>query len=116
MPSYSYAQPTFKPAMRFISAISRTNPMVVTTDIDNSYLSGLTIHLIVPREYGMSPANNIRAEITVVAANQFTMPVDATLFPSFVMPAGIPPVQAQAIPFAENALQLNQAMFNVLPY
>jgi len=116
MPINTYAQPFFQPAMRFIAAISQSNPLIVTTVGNHLYGSGLTVRLTVPHVYGMTQADGLTGEIIVLSPTTFSMPIDSTLFTAFVVPAGIIEINAQCVPFAENALSVAQAERNVLPY
>ena len=116
MPVYSDAQPTFQPAMRTIAGISQSGPMVITTDLPHFYLDGLTVRLIVPSVFGMWQANDLQGEIVVIDATNFSMSFDSTGFSAFVIPAGNIRINAQVVPFAENAHILTQAEQNVLPY
>lgn len=116
MPTNTYAQPFFQPAMRFISGITQTNPIVVTTVGNHLYGTGLTVRLVVPVPYGMYQADGLTGEIVVLSPTTFTMPIDGTNFNAFMTPLGYQPTQSQVVPFAEDALILSQAERNVLPY
>ena len=115
-PINTYAQPFFQPAMRFIADISLSNPMIVTTVGNHLYATGLTVRLTVPHNYKMTQADLITGEIIVLSPTTFSMPIDSTLFNSFSVPAGIIEINAQVVPFGENALSVAQAERNVLPY
>jgi len=116
MSLYSYTEPTFKPAFRYLTWITQSSPMLVTTDVDHLYTSGLIVKLIVPHNYGMTQANDFQGEITVISATEFTMPVDATGFDMFSLPAGTIQIRAQVVPVGEVAEMLTEAERNVLPY
>ena len=116
MPTNTYAQPFFQPAMRFISGITQTNPIVVTTIGNHLYGTGLTVRLVVPVPYGMYQANELTGEIIVIDDTSFSMPIDGTNFNAFMTPLSYQPAQAQVIGIAEDALILSQAERNVLPY
>jgi hypothetical protein len=105
----------FLPAFRFISAISQTNPMVITTTVDHLFGNGLIVRLTIPPQYGMTQADGLSGTVTVLSSNTCSLNIDATLFSAFVVPSGLQQVQAQIIPYAEVAPILTQAERNVLP-
>lgn len=113
MPVYSDANPNFLPAMRIIAGISSTNPMIVTTVLNHDYLDHLRVRLIVPEAYAMWQANQLTEVITVISPTQFSMPVDATNFTSFVMPSGAQQIPAQAVADGQELTYINQAEQNV---
>ena len=91
MPSACYAvlYPTYQPAMRIVTAISQTNPAVVTTSFAHQYNSGIIVRLDVPVANGMQeissmPYPNKSYLITVTGATTFSVPVDATQFSAYV--------------------------------
>jgi len=111
--------PVFKPAMRIVTSITNSNPVIVTTSFANSYITGLICRLYIPRGFGMQQANLFNGEITVINTTQFSMPLDTTLFDPFVIPAINPGhffTPAQIVPTGENSLMLTGATMNVLPY
>ena len=122
MATFALANPTYTPAMRVIIAITRTNPLQVTTSIDrvnpaaHGYIDGLIVRLDIPPGFGMFQVDQQFAPITVTSAQTFTMPIDATMFDAFVFPATFPEDQqeAQCVPFAELNSQLTGATQNVL--
>jgi len=72
-----------------ISAITTTNPMVITlTGLlpENIYVPGQLVFLNVPFDYGMSQANGLTGQILSVSGSNFTINIDATQFDPFVVP------------------------------
>jgi len=116
MPVYSDAFPIFIPCMRIISSITQANPMVITTTLPHQYGDGLIVRLLVPFSYGMTQANDLTGQIVVLNSTQFSMPIDSTLFNAFSVPSGVIEINAQVVPFGENAHILTQAEHNRLPY
>lgn len=119
MPYYgALTDPIFEPAVRDIAAISNSNPMVVTTTFDNSYLTGLIVRLVVPPAFGMIQADGLQGDITVTSTTTFTMNVDSTYFDAFVIFAeltGQPLITpAQVVPVGEVAAILTQSFVNIL--
>lgn len=121
MPYYSAQLNTvYKPAVRDISAITQTDPVVVTTTFPHSYLTGLILRLYVPPAYGMQQLNRRKGEITVTSPTTFTMPFNGTVMDAFVVPPdpSIPTAplsnSAQSVPIGENTAILTQSFVNVL--
>lgn len=87
--SNTYLPPTVViPGSLLITAITQTNPMVVTiTDSDeNTYIVGQLVRLTVPPAYGMTQANQLTGQILAINASNFTLDIDATQFDVFVIP------------------------------
>lgn len=120
MPTLNLTKPVFQPARRTIASITQSFPAVVTTDIDNSYLSGLIVQIVIPVGHGMPQLNGAVVPITVTATNTFTIPVDTSSFDPFIAQTDLlfpySYQYAQAIPTGELTTQLTQSVRNVLPY
>lgn len=116
------SDPAYQPAMRAIIAISKANPLSVTTSLDgvnpgdHDYIDGLIVRLDIPPGFGMLQANQLFGPITVTSATTFTMPINSTTFDTFAIPVTFPYSQqsAQSVPFAELNNQLTGATVNVL--
>ena len=109
--------PQFQPAMRVITAITNGFPAVVTTSFAHNYHTGLIVRLDIPEEYGMSQANQLFGPIIRIDATNFTIEIDTTKFDPFLVP--VPALiftQPQAVPIAEVAPLLYQAVRDVAPY
>lgn len=119
MPIY-YANPTpiFQPAMRLISAITQSNPAVVTTTFDNQYKTGTIVRLDIPPACGMQQANQLTGAISVINSTSFAINIDTTLFDAFVVPTFVPHVNsaAQCVPIGEVNETLKAATQNILPF
>ena len=95
-------QPTYKPAVRVIDAISQAYPASITTSFDHDYPlvgngPGMLVRIIVPWNFGMTQINKMTGTITVTSPTTFTIDIDSRLFDAFVKPADrvlIPPVGA----------------------
>jgi len=112
--------PAYQPAMRIITAISQTNPAVITTSFDHQYIDGLIVRLYIPLANGMQQIsgnycnNSLKPttyEVTVTGLGTFSIPVDATSFEAFVNNEC-----SSVVPVAEINSQLTNATRNVLPY
>lgn len=110
--------PTFKPAMRIITAITQSNPAVITTSFAHGYISGTIVRLDIPPADGMQQANQFFGPILVTGSTTFTMDLDTTNFDAFAIPIAAPPyinTCAQCVPIGEINPLLKAAVQNVLP-
>lgn len=114
---YADPNPSFRPAMRLIAAITNASPATITTTFDHEYLSGTIVRLHIPYVCGMQEAHSMTGSITVTGATTFTIPIDTTHFDVFAIP-GMPDPHddtcAQVIPVAEDNSMLSAAVQNVL--
>jgi len=108
---YAVEFPAFQPAMRIITAISRTNPAVVTTSFNHQYTDGLIVRLDIPLANGMQQISGIPYPVTVTGGTTFSVPVDATSFDVYVDTEC-----CCVVPVGEVNNQLTNATRNVLPY
>lgn len=76
------------PGFLLISAITQTNPMVVTVvdSFYNTYIVGQLVHLNVPQDYGMVEADQLTGEIISINNFDFTLNINAKNFSAFVVP------------------------------
>lgn len=108
------ASPTFQPAMRIVTAITKANPAAVTTSFDHDYITGEIVRFYIPDTFGMRQMNGLSGTITVTASDTFTVDIDTTYFDTFAVPSSN--VQyAQVLPIGEVNSQLTAATDNVLP-
>lgn len=114
MPDIPY--PQFQPAMRIITAITNGFPAIVTTNIDHNYQTGLIVRLDIPENYGMSQANKLFGPIIRINATNFSIEIDTTNFDPFIVPGPLlVSTLAQAVPMAEVASEIYQAVRDVTP-
>ncbi len=114
---YASPNPVFGPAMRIISAITNTNPAIVTTTFANSYITGTIVRLDIPSACGMQQINQMTGAIVVTSPTTFAIDIDASLFDSFSIPVGLPPwvpICAQVVPIGEINETLKAALQNIL--
>jgi len=118
MPILAVADPIFQPAMRIISAITNSNPAVVTTTFDHNYISDSIVRLYFPLGFGMEQVNKQKGTVTVTGLTTFTIDIDTTEATPFVVPIIFPEnkQKAQVIPVGELNSTLSSAVQNVLPY
>lgn len=113
MPILAVPTPIFQPAMRVITNITNSNPVVITTSFDNQYVTGLVVRLYVPQGYGITLLNHVEAPITVLTNTTFSMPIDTTNMPAYTTPAGAEQF-AQVVPTGEINSILYAATRNIL--
>lgn len=116
--AYPIPFPTFQPAMRLITNITRANPAVVTTSPDHQYKNGTIVRIYVYTANGMEQINQQTGAITILSANTFSIPIDSTQYSIFIAP-GMPTAnndQACVVPIGELNETLKAAVQNVLPY
>jgi hypothetical protein len=106
----TFFQENFTPYSNVIIAISNTNPAIVVTLTDHGYDDGLFVRLLVPLNCGMQQIQGQTGEITVLAPNAFSLPIDSTNYDAFAYTSS--DQVAQAIPVGENAFSLTQAERN----
>ena len=111
--------PIFQPAMRLVTAITQSFPMVVTTSFAHQYKDGTIVRLDIPFADGMEQANQFVGPITVTGLTTFTLPLDTRYFTPFAIPVSPSPhvnTCAMVVPVGENNNILTAAVRNVLPY
>lgn len=76
------------PGNLLITDITQDIQMQVTFDdsIENTYIPGQCVLLIIPVSYGMQQANGLTGVITAIASNVFTLNIDSTYFDPFIFP------------------------------
>lgn len=76
------------PNALLITAITNTNPMVVTVATANLYIPLMNVVLTVPDDYKMVQANELTGQIVAINGLNFTLNIDASGFDPFVVPSG----------------------------
>jgi len=104
----------FQPKRRIITSITQANPGVVTTSTEHGYSSLDIERLYIPSGFGMTQANLLQVQITVLTSTTFSIGVDTTAFTAFAFPtsASVPFTFAQSVPVGENTLSLADPMRN----
>jgi hypothetical protein len=113
MPILAEAAPIFQPAMRIITNITNSNPVVITTSFDNQYVTGLIVRLYVPQGYGITELNHVEAPVTVLSNTTFSMPIDTTNMQAYTTPPAAEQF-AQVVPTGEINSILYAATRNIL--
>jgi len=113
MPILAVATPIFQPAMRIITNITNSNPVVITTSFDNQFVTGLIVRLYIPQGYGITELNHVEAPITVLTNTTFSMPIDTINMSAYITPAGAEQFP-QVVPTGEINSILYAATRNIL--
>ncbi len=115
MPNVGAQQsPIWQPAMRQITAITQTNPVIVTTSFDHDYFTGDVVRIVIPINQGMKQLNQQYAAITVLTPTTFSMPIDATNFEALSVPADAQQAP-QAVPVGQANSTTWNSPYNTLP-
>lgn len=106
------------PSALNITAITQSNPMIVTVNItnpaseSNTYIVGMAVRLVVPVTYKMQ-ANNLVGTITNISGLNFTLNIDSSQFDPFSVPSGNVIAPATLCPNGSRNLQYNNSTNNV---
>jgi len=110
------------PSSLVITAITRSNPMIVSVEIGdstteaNTYIPGMQVRLQVPQSYRMFQANNLIGTITAVNGSDFTIDRSSSLFDAFVVPSGNVEQPATLAPYGSRNLEYNNSNSNIVPF
>ena len=89
-PGYSQQQVHPNLLTKTISAITNSNPMVVTTQFPHHYVAGMNVTFLIPSMFGMTQLNNMNAQVLSLTTNTLTINLDSTNFPVFSYPNPLP--------------------------
>lgn len=104
---------SFFPKAFPIASITRGNPTVIQTTVNNSYLSGNIIKIFIPNPATNMPQINGQFGLaTILSANTFSLPIDSTNYLPYVFSNVYP---GQSVPIAEINQTLQNAVNNVGP-
>lgn len=110
--------PTFQPAMRIITAITQSNPVVITTSFDHNYGTGEIVRINIAPGAGMTQINQKSGALVVISPTEFALPINSTNFDAFVVPPINTPdkfnTSSQVTPIGEVNSTLLFATRNVL--
>lgn len=87
-----YAQVVVTPNLRVreVSAISNSNPMIVTTDEDHGYVVGMMVRFQIPSSYGMVELNGLTGQVLEITDDTLTISIDSLNFTPFAAPSPLP--------------------------
>ena len=103
--------------MRIVTAITQSNPAMVTTSFAHQYVDGTIIRLDIPRADGMQEANQLFGGIVVNGPTTFLIDIDTRYFEPFAIPIGVSPhinTCAMAVPIGELNSTLRASLVNTL--
>jgi hypothetical protein len=108
----TYLPPVIQiPSALEITAISNSNPMIITTSMNsdqvNTYIPGQKVKLTVPVTFGMWQANNQIAQIIAVNGNELTLNINSINFDPFTIPPPGSLGPASIAPFGSQNLQFS---------
>ena len=109
------------PSSLTITAITNSNPMVVTISVQpfnesNTYIAGMAVILRIPVTYMMQQANKLVATILSVSGNNLTLNIDSTLFDPFVVPGPNVEQPATLAPNGSRNLQYDNTNYKIVPF
>ena len=91
VPSYSFKNPVYKPAMRVIAGITNAQVATVTTTVNHGYIIGTIVRLDIASTGGMLQANQqVGTILTVPTPTTFTININTTYYDVFTVPSGFP--------------------------
>jgi hypothetical protein len=115
-PNNIYLPPVLlTPGQLIISAISQSNPMVVTivNSSFNTYIAGQLVYLSIPQTYGMSQASGMTGQITNVNGLNFTLNIDSSQYDPFIIPVVGKESPASLSPAGSRNVQFNNFTYQV---
>jgi hypothetical protein len=89
-PGYSQVQVADNYIWQVISAITNSNPMVVTTVNNSNYNAGMMVTFNIPSNFGMRQLNGLNIQVTNVSGTSITCNIDSTNFTPFAAPSPLP--------------------------
>jgi len=113
---YADPNPRFKPAMRLILSITRSNPATVTTTFDHGYEDGIIVRFNIPDATGMMQLDKRKGTITVTGSDTFTVDINTTNFDEFAIPASPSWHEntcAMVVPIGQSSNMLSSAVQDV---
>lgn len=110
---FAIISPVFLPAMRLVTAITKSVTAQITTSFDHNYKTGLIIRLQIPISYGMGQIDKMIGAIIVTSSTTFTVDINTVEYDTFVFPT--PRNQcAQVVPIGQINSKLDSSVENVL--
>lgn len=126
--NWAQVDPVYQPARRIISAITNSDPAIVTTTFPHNFFTGTIVRILVPKFCNMEQINKQTGTITVIDDVTFSITIDSTFYDAYVTPDpnnppyGYNPAQdmnaGQVMPIGTNLSGVNEFEIrtkNVLP-
>jgi len=104
------------PPINYVTAITKSNPAIVTTQTPHGYTSGLTVRIVFPHTvnpiFGMTQIDDEVGEIVVLTGTTFSVSIDSSDYDpfTFVSVPQIPqvvPIAVAAATTADDSTQIN---------
>jgi hypothetical protein len=89
-PGYSQVQVQENLRVQKISAVTNSNPMIVTTVNDHGYVAGMNVTFLIPTQFSMVQLNNVNAQVLQVTHNTLTINLNSINFSVFSYPSPLP--------------------------
>lgn len=89
-PGYSQVVVTPNLTVKTILSITNAYPMVVTTDGDHGYVTGMDVTFLIPSQFGMVQLNGLNSQVLSVTDDTLTINVDSSSFNPFAYPSPLP--------------------------
>jgi len=82
---------TYTPTIVNITNITQSNPAIITTSIDQTFVIGQEVQFFIPPQWGMSQLKNLTGYVlSINSPTEFTVNINTTLFDAFVTPTPPP--------------------------
>lgn len=82
---------TYTPTIVDISTVSQSNPALVTTAINHTFVIGQQVQFFIPPQWGMRQLDGLKGYVmSITNPNQFVVNIDTSLFDAFVTPTPPP--------------------------
>lgn len=87
-----YSQVTVTPNLRThtITAVTNSNPCVVTTLDNHNYVAGMNVTFLIPSQFGMTELNGLNVQVLSFTNNTLTLNLDSIFFTPFYYPNPLP--------------------------
>lgn len=88
-----------------ITAVTQSDPMVVTTLNNHNYVIGMMVTFLIPPLFGMPQLNNLVGQVINLTNNTLTVSIDSTNFFAFSYPGSLPSAYTppSVIPYSSGA-------------
>lgn len=89
-PGYSQVVVQQNLRVKTILSVTQSNPMVLTTDGDHDYASGMNVTFLIPTQFGMTQLNGVNAQVLELTHDTLTINLDTSMFTPFAYPSPVP--------------------------
>lgn len=89
-PGYSQIVVSQNLRTQTIASITNAMPMVLTTDDDHGYVSGMVVTFLIPTQFGMWELSGKTGQVLSLTSDTLTIDIDSTNFSLFSYPSPLP--------------------------